>query len=111
MLKVTGLDEFQRKLNDMARQAESLSGNHSVPVPDLLTPDFLRRCSRFQSAEEMFEVSGFNVESAEDFAAIPDAEWDEFPDQYVVPVVGGNAGGSRGRVGSAAAGVLGDRQS
>jgi hypothetical protein len=74
MLKMTGLDEFQRKLNDMAPQAESLSGNHSVPVPDLLTPDFLRRCSRFQSAEEMFEASGFKVESAEDFAAIPDAE-------------------------------------
>lgn len=78
MLKMTGLDEFQRKLNDVAHRAESLSGNHSVPVPELLTPDFLRRCSRFQSAEELFEASGFKVESAEDFTAIPDAEWNEF---------------------------------
>ena len=78
MFKKTGLGEFQRKLNDMAHRTESVSRNHSVPLPELLTPDFLRRCSRFQSAEEMFEASGFKVESAEDFAAIPDAEWDEF---------------------------------
>jgi hypothetical protein len=78
MLKVTGLDELQHRLNDMGRRAESFSGNHSVPVPELLTPDFLRRCSRFQSAEEMFEASGFKIESAEDFTAIPDAAWDEF---------------------------------
>ncbi len=78
MLKMTGLDEFQRKLSDMAHRADGLSGNHSVPLPDLLTPDFLRRCSRFQSVEEMFEASGFKVESEDDFSAIPDTEWDEF---------------------------------
>lgn len=78
MLKITGLEEFQRELDTMARRAESLSGNHNVPIPELLTPDFLSRCSRFHSAEEMFEASGFKIETAEDFAAIPDAEWDEF---------------------------------
>lgn len=78
MLKVTGLDDLQRKLNDIGRRAESLSKTQNVPLPELLAPDFLRRCSRFQSATEMFEASGFKVESAEDFAAIPDAEWDQF---------------------------------
>jgi hypothetical protein len=26
----------------------------------------------------MFDASGFKIESPEDFAAIPDAEWDQF---------------------------------
>ena len=78
MLKVTGLEEFQRKLDDMARRAEDLSGTQNVPITEILTPDFLHRCSRFHSAEEMFEASGFKIESEEDFAAIPDAAWDEF---------------------------------
>lgn len=78
MLKITGLDEAQRKLNDFARRAESLAGTRNVPLPELLTPDFLRRCSKFHSADEMFEASGFKIDSMEDFKAIPDAEWDQF---------------------------------
>ena len=78
MLKVTGLDELQRKLNDMARRAEEASGTRSVSIAELLTPDFLLQCSRFHSVNEMFEASGFKIESKEDFEAIPDAPWDEF---------------------------------
>jgi len=78
VLKITGLDEFQDMLNDLAQRAESLSGTQNIPLPELLTPDFLSRCSHFQSADALFEASGFKIETPEDFAAIPDAEWDEF---------------------------------
>jgi hypothetical protein len=78
MLKITGLDELQRKLDDLARNAQNLSGKQDVPITELLTPSFLSRCSRFQSAKELFEASGFKLESADDFAAIPHAEWDGF---------------------------------
>ena len=78
MLKITGLDEIQRKLEDMSRRAQSISGTQNVPIPELLTPEFLRQCSRFNSASDFFEASGFKVETSEDFAAIPDDEWDEF---------------------------------
>ena len=78
MLKITGLDNIQRRLDDVARRADSLSGNKNVPIPELLTADFLHQCSRFRSADEMFEASGFKIDSAEDFASIPDAEWDLF---------------------------------
>jgi hypothetical protein len=37
--------------------------------------------SRFQSTDEMLAASGFKVDTAEDFAAIPDAEWDQFISQ------------------------------
>jgi hypothetical protein len=77
-IKVTGLDEFQKKLNDLKNKVESISGERSIPLNELLTPDFLAACSTFSSAEELFERSGFKVESQEDFAAIPDEPWDEF---------------------------------
>ena len=32
----------------------------------------------FATIEEMFEASGFTMETPEDFVAIPDAEWDAF---------------------------------
>jgi hypothetical protein len=68
-----------KPLEDLARRAQELDGRkQEVPLPELLTPSFLASCSRFQSADEMFEASGFEVQSTEDFKAIPDAEWDVF---------------------------------
>jgi len=78
MLKITGMDELQKKLKDLSRRAEGLSGQQKVPIPELLTGEFLRQCSRFHSADEMFSASGFKIDSADDFAAIPDTEWDQF---------------------------------
>lgn len=50
----------------------------TVHLGDLVTPEFLSRHSRFSAEDEMFEASGFTIQSAEDFAAIPDDAWDEF---------------------------------
>lgn len=78
MLTITGLDEFQRELNGLARRIEALPTETTIPLPELLTPDFLSSCSAFHSAEELFAASRWTVVTPEDFAAIPDAEWDEF---------------------------------
>lgn len=77
MLKVTVKKDL-KPLEDLARRARQLDGQHQVSVASLLSPAFLGRCSRFKSADELFESSGFTIQSTEDFAAIPDAEWDSF---------------------------------
>ncbi|HEX3684997.1 MAG TPA: hypothetical protein VHU83_20855 [Bryobacteraceae bacterium] len=77
MIRVTTKENLQ-PLKDLARRARELEGRRNVPVTELLTPEFLSSCSRFASADEMFEASGFQIESAEDFKAIPDAEWNAF---------------------------------
>jgi hypothetical protein len=77
-LKIKGLKEFQRKLDDLSASAKKISGTRSVPVAELLTPVFLSKCSRFKSAEEFFEASGFTVASQKDLKAIPEDQWDDF---------------------------------
>jgi len=63
---------------------EQVSIEPSMELPpgahlgDLLTPNFISRHSRFAAEDEMFEASGFVIQSAEDFAAIPDENWDRF---------------------------------
>ena len=47
-------------------------------MTELLTPSFLAGCTLFNSADELFEKSGYKIESQEDFNAIPDEPWDEF---------------------------------
>lgn len=78
MLKITGLDEFAKKLDDLADRASALDGQHNVPMNELLTPEFVSKHTKFASADEMFDASGFKVETQEDFAAIPDDKLDEF---------------------------------
>jgi hypothetical protein len=78
MFKITGLDEVTKQLNELSRKAESLSGNNSVPLTEMLTPAFVAKHTRFANADEMFAASGFKIETQEDFASIPGEKWNEF---------------------------------
>ena len=70
-IDTSGLDELQRRLERMPK-------SESVSFGELFNPAFMRRYTQFESIEAMFDASGYTVESPEDFAAIPDAEWDAF---------------------------------
>ena len=65
-------------LRKLQRRAKELDGTHRVPATELLTAKFMREHCPFSSFEAMLAASPFTVKSAEDFKAIPDAEWDAF---------------------------------
>lgn len=77
-MKIKGLDELTKKLDDLASNAEKLHGTHQVPVQDVLTPAFVAKHTRFANVDEMFDASLFNIQTSADLAAVPDAEWDAF---------------------------------
>jgi hypothetical protein len=72
------LDDFMRKIRQIQRRAEQLDGEHSIPFTELFNDEFMLRNTDFPSIDALFEASGFEISGAEDFAAIPDAEWDAF---------------------------------
>ena len=76
--EMSGFDEFERELNRLSENAQAIDGEHLVPLHDLFLQAFMDEYTDYQSLEELFEASGFTVETPEDFAAIPDAEWDAF---------------------------------
>jgi len=74
-----GLDALQKNLRRLEDRARALDGTHSVPIGELLTPGFVRAHVRSCSTvEEWLQNSGFKIESADDFKAIPDADWDAY---------------------------------
>ena len=78
-MEIKGLDEVQRELSRLAEKAHKLEGTHSVSAAELLAPAFIQAHTRqYDTAQEWFDASPFRVESSEDFAAIPDAEWDAY---------------------------------
>lgn len=78
MFQIKGLDNLEKKLGKLAKNAAKLDGQHNVPVAELLTPAFISQHTQFASADELFEQSGFKIESQEDFSAIPDEDWDKY---------------------------------
>lgn len=77
-LEMTGLKELERKLSDVKNRATELDGEHQVPFTELFNDSFMDKYTNFSSLEEMFQASGYNIESPEDFKAIPNEPWDEF---------------------------------
>jgi hypothetical protein len=75
-IRITGLDEFRRKLERLSRNAQNVNG--PVAFDDLFPPEFMRRYTDFPTIQAMADASGFKIESQEDFEAIPDADWDAF---------------------------------
>ena len=75
--KITGLKEFQKKLEDLERKANALHGEHEVPFTKLFNASFMQRYTNYATMEALIEAGGFKVETTDDFKAIPDQEWDE----------------------------------
>jgi hypothetical protein len=76
-IKITGLNEVQKKLNDLQKKAKALDGKHQVPFSELFNASFMRRYTNFDSIEALIKAGGFKFETMDDFTAIPDQEWDD----------------------------------
>ncbi len=66
------------KLRELQRRAGQLDGEHSVSFAELFDDEFMLRHTDFPSIDAMLKASGFKVDTAEDFEAIPDDPWDAF---------------------------------
>jgi len=74
--ELEGFDELSNKLNDMAKKAEELDGENEVPVTELCNPSFMKKHTSYASFDELLKDGGYEVESVEDFEAIPEDEFD-----------------------------------
>lgn len=69
--EISGLDDLVKSFEQMERNAEELENNSFVPFDKLFNSNFLKKCSSFSSFEKLLDAGNFNIESQEDFDAIP----------------------------------------
>ena len=74
---VTVVDSL-KGLKKLAENAKNLDGSHEVSLGTLFNGGFIQSNTEFNSIDELFEKAGFNVETKEDFEAIPQEEIDSF---------------------------------
>jgi hypothetical protein len=75
-IKIKGFDEVHKKLKQLSDNAKKLDGEHNIPFDVLFNNKFMSRHTNFSSIDDFIKDSGFEVSSQEDFAKIPDTEWD-----------------------------------
>jgi len=80
MLKVTVSESgnLLKHLRELSQRAQELDGQHEMTLGELMSGDFVAGCSKFGNLQELFNASGFSLETAEEFQAVPDNEWDAF---------------------------------
>jgi hypothetical protein len=77
-MPIKGLDDLSKKLERLASNAKSLGDTKSASLTDILTPEFICAHTKFDSADEFFEASGFDLSSQASFEAIPEDQLDAF---------------------------------
>ena len=77
-IKIDGLDDLQRELNRMQKNARELNGKHEIPFNQLFDRAFMRRYTRFASLDELLEAGGFHARTNDEFEAIPEKELDAY---------------------------------
>lgn len=76
-IKINGLDKLEKQLKQMEKGAKELSRTKQVSFGELFTASFMQKYTPFSSLDELLNAGGFNVESQEDFEAIPYIEFDK----------------------------------
>lgn len=74
-MAIKGFKDFERQLTRLQRKVKSLDGTHSVPVADLLKPDFVSANSNFPTFDAMMLTSPIKITCVEDFER---EEWNAF---------------------------------
>lgn len=76
--EMDGFDELQDRLEEMKESAEELDGENKIPFDELFDESFMRSHTEFESFDELIDESPWEVESEDDFIAIPEDEFDEY---------------------------------
>lgn len=69
--ELKGLEELKKKMQELEKTEQ-------VSFSELFDQNFMRENTTFASMEEMFEKSGFKIDSPQDFEAVPSDEWDQY---------------------------------
>lgn len=77
-LEIKGLSKLEKRLKQLQKDSDGISGDNEIPLKDLFTPTFMTKYTKHSSINSFFEASPFTLESQEDLETIPEDELDSF---------------------------------
>lgn len=65
-IEMSGLEELKSKIEKLQRSIDRIKGTHEIPLKELLTPEFMRENTPYDSLEVMLAAGGFTIKSGDD---------------------------------------------
>lgn len=81
-LESWSVDEIMDDLDALTEEGRVMLESRHLPIEELFPQKFMQDYTEFDSILELFDASGFHLESPEDFDQVPDDQWDAFIDSY-----------------------------
>lgn len=75
--KMDGFDNLQKELRELEQKSQELNDTQEISLYELFDNSFMIQYTKFNSFDEFLKAGNFNVESNEDFEAIPENELDQ----------------------------------
>lgn len=75
-VEVSGFDDMSKKLDNMVKNAEKISGEHSYEISEILSDSFMQKNSRFSDANSF--LSEIGIHNNDDLEAYPDDKMDAY---------------------------------
>ncbi len=69
-MRITGIENFQKKLEKMAESIRKLQGKNSVKFDEIFHPIFMLENTSYGSIQEFFDASPFKIETQADFESV-----------------------------------------
>lgn len=81
-IKTSGFDELEKELTKLSNNLTELSRTSSVSFGELFTSKFMQHHTQFDSLDDFFEAGNLDIQSQEEFEAIPDDVLDKHVVSY-----------------------------
>lgn len=65
-------------LKKLSENLEELGNKKSVTLDEVMNDSFVSNHTKYKNFDELLKSSPFTIETAEDFKAIPNDEWDSY---------------------------------
>lgn len=75
-MKIKGLNQLKRQLHKLQQDVEKVAKTRIIDIEEMFHENFMQKYTIFLSFQDMLDKSGYEINSNDDFAAIPDEEWD-----------------------------------
>ena len=67
-----------KEFEELKSKFKQLEERNKMSFEELFPDDFIKKHTKSKNLNDFFKNSGFKIDSAEDFAAIPDNSWEEY---------------------------------
>lgn len=81
-VEIKGFKELEENLDILREQLEALGEERRVTFSELFPEDFMATHSDFESIEEFFNESPWEIETNADFKRIPESKFDAYVDKH-----------------------------